>query len=70
MTLESVLLMAVWAFILLGVFFGDLGPREVFRRSGPRLGARIEKNIAVGYRFKDADSGKSIDWVAPPDTRQ
>lgn len=65
MTLEMVLIMAVWAYILLGVFFGDLGPMETFRKSAPRLAAHIEKDLAVGRGFKNAQDGKAIKWGKP-----
>lgn len=65
MTVEMVLIWAIWAYILLGVFFGDLGPVETFRNSTPRLAAHIEKNLAVGRGFKDAKDGKVIKWDKP-----
>lgn len=65
MTVEFVLIVAIWAYILLGVFFGDLGPIETFRKSAPRLAAHIEKNLAVGRGFKNAQDGKSIKWGKP-----
>jgi hypothetical protein len=65
MTIELVLLLSIWGYILLGVFFGDLGPIETFRRSAPRLGAHIEKNIAIGHQFKDGRDGKSLKWEKP-----
>ena len=65
MTIELILIMAIWAYILLGVFFGDLGPVETFRKSGPRLAARIEKDLAVGHQFKLKTDGKAINWENP-----
>lgn len=65
MTIEYVLLLSIWAYILLGVFFGDLGPIETFHRSTPRLAAHIEKNLAVGTEFRDARDGKSLSWQEP-----
>lgn len=65
MTVEMVLIWAIWAYILLGVFFGDLGPIETFRNSAPRLAAHIEKSMAVGRGFKDAKDGKVIKWDKP-----
>lgn len=67
MTVELVLLLGLYAFIILGAFLGPLGPVETFRRSGPRLGAKIERNIAVGTRWTRGDNGVRIPgWVEPP----
>ncbi len=52
MTTELVLLLAIWAFIVGGIFFGEKGPIQVFGRSGPRLAARIERQISHGREFK------------------
>ena len=51
MTTEIVLLLAIFAFIILGIFLGDLGPIATFRESGPRLGAKIERQVSVGHNF-------------------
>lgn len=64
MTTELVLLLSIFAFILMGVFLGDMGPLETFKSSGPRLGARVERNIAIGYKFQSAD-GKKAQWRSP-----
>lgn len=61
MTTELVLLLTVYAYIVLGIFFGDFGPLEVFKKSGPRLGARIERNISIGYEFK-GKNGQKPNW--------
>ena len=54
MTTELVLLVAVYALILMGVFFNkDIGPMATFKKSGPRLGAKIERDIAIGSQFKN-----------------
>jgi hypothetical protein len=66
MTVELVLILIIWASILLGVFFGDVGPIETFKKSGPRLAARIEKNLATGRQFKRADLNAGIEWQEPP----
>lgn len=67
MTVEAVLLLAVYAFIVLGVFLGDLGPVETFRKSAPRLAARIERNITTANSFvtKGGKTGKTPNWSAP-----
>jgi hypothetical protein len=64
MTTELVLLLAIYAFIVMGVFLGDLGPLATFKNSGPRLGARIERNIAIGHPFVARD-GKKATWQSP-----
>jgi hypothetical protein len=67
MTTEFVLLLGIYGFLLLGAFLGDLGPIETFKKSGPRLGARIERNIATGTGFRDSPrDGKGVNWVEPP----
>ena len=63
MTLEVTLLIGMFAFILGGAFFGENGPMEVFKSSGPKLGARIEKHIGTGRGFQV--DGKNNEWTAP-----
>lgn len=66
MTLEFVLLLSLFAFLILSVFLGDLGPIETFKKSAPRLGARVERNVEVGRGFRQsAADGQGVDWVAP-----
>lgn len=62
MSTELVLLIGIFAFILGGVFYSDIGPMGTFRTSGPRLGARIERDITIGNRFVSA-TGSKINWV-------
>lgn len=63
MTTELVLLLAIYAFMLLGVFLGPLGPTETFRKSAPRLAAKVERNIATGTQFTRANStGRLPGW--------
>jgi hypothetical protein len=66
MTTELVLLLGIYAFLLLGAFLGDLGPIETFKKSGPRLGARIERNVATGSGYRESRDGKGVNWVEPP----
>ena len=63
MTLEVTLLLGMFAFILGGAFFGDNGPLKVFKDSGPRLGARIEKHVTTGRGF--VWEGSRNRWSAP-----
>ncbi len=65
MTVELVLLLTVYAFIVLGVFLGDLGPLETFRKSGPRLAARVERNITTGKGFHQNAKGSRPNWQRP-----
>ena len=64
MTTELVLLLSMFVFIVLGGFLGDNGPRNTFNKSGPRLGARIERDIATGTGFNDRE-GKPVGWKPP-----
>ena len=64
MTTELVLLLAIFAFMTGGIFFGDKGPIQVFKDSGPRLGARLEQNIATGRLFK-ISNGQVQQWEKP-----
>lgn len=66
MTTELVLLLSIFAFIVMGVFLGDLGPIGTFKKSAPRLGARIERNISTGDGFRNSNTdGKGIKWIPP-----
>ena len=47
--------------IILRVFFGPSGPIQTFAQSGPSLGARIERNVAIGYRFR-VDGSNRLQW--------
>ncbi len=65
MTTELVLLLAIYAFIVIGVFLGDTGPIATFKQSAPRLAARIERNVAVGIDFRKGTDGQRVSWEAP-----
>lgn len=65
MTTELVLLLGIYAFLLLGAFLGDLGPIETFKKSAPRLGARVERNISTGDGFRDSADGQGVNWIKP-----
>jgi hypothetical protein len=64
MTTELVLLLALFAFITGGAFFGEKGPIQVFAKSGPRLAARVERQVTIGRGFKLKD-GSTPEWLAP-----
>lgn len=60
MTTELMLLLGLFAFILVGTFLNrDTGLESTFKRSAPRLGARVEKHLETGAGFPDR-------WTAPP----
>ena len=63
MTIEVILIMALSVFITLGAFFGNSGPETTFKNSGPRLGARIERNVQTGHGFQVLDDSG---WKQPP----
>jgi hypothetical protein len=67
MTTEYVLLLAIYTFLILGAFLGDKGPMSAFKDAGPRLGARVERNLTVGTEFKNAAKGgeKTLNWFSP-----
>jgi len=49
MSLEYVLLMALFAFFLMGSIFK--GPYGAFTNAGPKLGARVERHLITGDGF-------------------
>lgn len=61
MTIEYVLLLFVVFFI--GLKFFMSAPADAFRNSGPRLGARVEQQLATGEGFKP--NGNHIGWDKP-----
>lgn len=66
MTTELVLLLGIYAFLVLGAFLGDLGPIQTFKKSAPRLGARVERNISVGDGFRTQSSDNApVSWIKP-----
>lgn len=62
MTIEYILLLGLFAYILMGAFTGEKGPLKVFENSAPRLGARVEQQMAIGSSFR----GLRNDWQLPP----
>ena len=65
MTVELVLLLGLYAFIIMGAFLGPMGPVETFKKSAPKLAARVERNISVGDGFRTSRDGVSVNWVKP-----
>ena len=68
MTTELVLLLGIYAYIILGVFLGDMGPLATFKKSAPKLAARIERDITIGNNFRGRD-GRGAEWKAPKGDR-
>lgn len=63
MTTELVLLLGLYAFIVIGVFLGDKGPIETFKKSAPRLAAKVERNVSVGHKWtKKGETGRLPGW--------
>lgn len=60
MTVEYVLLLVCVFAIAMKSFMS--APTNAFKQSGPRLGARVEKQIATGDGFRD--KGARISWKA------
>jgi hypothetical protein len=65
MTVELVLLLGVYAFIIMGAFLGDSGPVATFKSAGPRLAARLERNLSVGDGFRVSKDNQGVHWVQP-----
>lgn len=66
MTTEMVLLFTLVVAVLTGSFFKHFGDDGFFQKSGPRLAARLERNISTGQGFKGPSGG--IKWIIPPQT--
>ena len=64
MVTELVLLLAVYALLILGLFFApDKGAVPTFTDHLPKLSARIEKHTATGYGFWNTDrDGRPLTW--------
>jgi hypothetical protein len=63
-TTEYVLILGLFAFLLMGAF---TRPSSTFKDAGPRFAAKLERDIAVGKKFKIKDSGGKphINWSDP-----
>lgn len=60
MSVEAVLLILVFFFLVFGIF---LMPGKTFHNSGPRLGARLENHLAVGDAFHKHN--RPVRWNVP-----
>ena len=58
MTVEYVLLLSLFVYLLLGAMTST--PTKTFEDYGPRLGARVEKQIITGDGF--TAQGKALKW--------
>jgi hypothetical protein len=58
MTIELILLMIVTMMITVS-FFGEKGPPQVFKDSGPRLAARVERHLVTGRGFVILVNGRT-----------
>jgi hypothetical protein len=70
MTIEYVLLLGLYAFILLGLFGSDKGPKATFDKATPRLAAKLEQDMSVGKSsnggFRNAVKGTPhSNWEDP-----
>lgn len=64
MTTEFILLLGLYAFILLGAFLGEKGPMSTFKSAGPRMAAKLEKDVSVGKGFRDSQ-GRAVMYLDP-----
>ena len=62
MTVEYVLLLALFGFLVMGALTST--PQKSFDNAGPRLGARDEKHLSTGYGFGKSDGNKTstLQW--------
>ena len=49
MTVEYILLLSLFVFIVMGALID--GPQKSFTNAGPKLGARVEKHLITGDGF-------------------
>lgn len=60
MTTELVILLSLCVFVVLGI---AKKPESTFQSAGPKLGARLEKQIETGKGFTRAT--RYINWTNP-----
>ncbi len=62
MTVEYVLLMALFVFIVMGALTST--PQRSFENAGPKLGSRVEKHLITGDGFGAKSGGQTapIKW--------
>ena len=57
MTVEYILLLAMFVFVVMGSLIS--APLKTFEKAGPKLGARIEKHVITGQGWGKSD-GSSV----------
>jgi hypothetical protein len=61
MTVEYILLLSLFVFMVAGALIG--GPQKAFDNAGFKLGARVEKHLITGDGFgAKAGGGTSTEW--------
>ena len=60
MTVEYILLLALFSFIMLGALVS--GPQKSFDTAAPRLGARVEGHLGTGDSFTVEGGPKALEW--------
>jgi hypothetical protein len=60
MTIEYVLLLTAMTMLVLKIFIS--APTEAFRNAGPKMGARVERQLETGAGFKP--NGSPNQWQA------
>jgi len=60
MTTELVLLLSIYVFIFAGIISKDTGPLATFKKSTPKLAARIERNLTIGNKL--TMQGQANQW--------
>jgi hypothetical protein len=56
MTLEAIII-AIFGVLILGIFLGPNSLIVGFEEATPRLAARVERNVTVGYKFFNPEEG-------------
>jgi hypothetical protein len=62
MTVEYILLIAMFVFVVMGALVS--APQKTFEKAGPKLGARVEKHLITGQGWgkSDGSSVAPIGW--------
>lgn len=60
MILEYILLLVLTTLLITTVIIK--GPNDAFRKAGPKLAARVEKNLVTGDRFSSDKNTPSHTW--------
>lgn len=63
MTLEAIII-AIFGVLILGIFLGPNSIMVTFDEATPRLAARVERNVTVGYKFfnPEKSGGRTPGW--------